>query len=389
MFKRLFSVFLSAVLLFGTSSVVLSAGTPQETIEKNKDKLNQLDDKIMETNEKIATFNKEMDELNSTIEKNNEDINQTEKQIDKTEVQKEQLDEEVSGIQKLAGKRLRAMYMTNLNSSYLTAVITSKNITDLLSKIDAIRRIASIDKSLLQEFEDKKNALNTTITELDSKKSKLQQLKDSNTYSLNEIRVKKQSLEVLVKQFNKEKKAAASVIKENEEKLIANSISVIDSESSTANKLRDAVSTLRGLLPQLNTDSVKKKAQRYINKGNDKISSMSTPQPRPSRGGSGGSGTYKATYTMEATAYYGHSTTATGLKPVRNPNGLSTIAVDPRVIPLGTKVYIPGYGYAIAADTGGAIKGYIIDLFLNSRSECYRWGRRNVTLHVIAYPGEW
>ena len=98
---------------------------------------------------------------------------------------------------------------------------------------------------------------------------------------------------------------------------------------------------------------------------------------------------YKATYTMEATAYAGDTITATGATPVRNPNGLSTIAVDPSIIPLGSKVYIPGYGEAIAADTGGAIKGHRIDLFLNSENECENWGRQNVTLYVLAYPGEW
>lgn len=98
---------------------------------------------------------------------------------------------------------------------------------------------------------------------------------------------------------------------------------------------------------------------------------------------------YKATYTMEATAYAGDTITATGATPVRNPNGLSTIAVDPSIIPLGSKVYIPGYGEAIAEDTGGAIKGHRIDLFLNSENECINWGRRNVTLHILAYPGEW
>lgn len=98
---------------------------------------------------------------------------------------------------------------------------------------------------------------------------------------------------------------------------------------------------------------------------------------------------YKATFNMEATAYTGDTTTATGVTPVRNPNGVSTIAVDPSIIPLGSKVYIPGYGEAIAADTGGAIKGHRIDLFLNSENECENWGRQNVTLYVLAYPGEW
>jgi Uncharacterized protein conserved in bacteria len=110
---------------------------------------------------------------------------------------------------------------------------------------------------------------------------------------------------------------------------------------------------------------------------------------KPADSNDRGNGNYKATYTMVATAYTGHSITSMGLRPVRDPDGLSTIAVDPDVIPLGTKVYIPGYGYAICADTGGAIKGNKIDIYLNSEKDCYNWGRRSVTVHIIAYPGEW
>lgn len=92
----------------------------------------------------------------------------------------------------------------------------------------------------------------------------------------------------------------------------------------------------------------------------------------------------------QATAYSGHGTTATGRKPTYNKGGLSTIAVDPRVIPLGSKVYVDGYGYAIAADTGGAIKGNIVDVYFNSSSEASSWGRKHgIKVLIIAYPGEW
>lgn len=98
----------------------------------------------------------------------------------------------------------------------------------------------------------------------------------------------------------------------------------------------------------------------------------------------------KKRFFMESTAYSGHGTTATGRRPVYNPGGLSTIAVDPRVIPLGSKVWVEGYGYAIAADTGGAIKGNIVDVYFNSSSQCKSWGRKyNVEVLLIAYPGEW
>ena len=60
------------------------------------------------------------------------------------------------------------------------------------------------------------------------------------------------------------------------------------------------------------------------------------------------------------------------------------VAVDPRVIPLGTKLYVEGYGIALAADTGGAIKGNKIDLCYNSRAQCFKFGRRKVVVHVLS-----
>ncbi|MCD7778759.1 MAG: G5 domain-containing protein [Clostridiales bacterium] len=74
----------------------------------------------------------------------------------------------------------------------------------------------------------------------------------------------------------------------------------------------------------------------------------------------------------------GYGITASGIKAQ-----YGVVAVDPRVIPLGTKLYVEGYGYCVAADTGGAIKGNKIDLCFNSYSEAVNYGRRNVTVYVL------
>ncbi len=63
--------------------------------------------------------------------------------------------------------------------------------------------------------------------------------------------------------------------------------------------------------------------------------------------------------------------------------GYGVIAVDPRVIPLGVKLYVPGYGYGVAADVGSAIKGNRIDLGFNSRSGAMAWGKRWVRVQVL------
>ncbi|TQR19366.1 3D domain-containing protein [Psychrobacillus vulpis] len=74
--------------------------------------------------------------------------------------------------------------------------------------------------------------------------------------------------------------------------------------------------------------------------------------------------------------------TSTGINLKRNPD-VKVIAVDPNVIKLGTKVYVEGYGYAIAGDTGGGIKGNKIDVFFSSTNDAYKWGRKNVTIKIL------
>ncbi len=91
---------------------------------------------------------------------------------------------------------------------------------------------------------------------------------------------------------------------------------------------------------------------------------------------------------MLATAYepgprssgrYADGVTATGARARKG-----VVAVDPKVIPLGTRVYIPGYGEAVAADTGGAIKGNRIDLCYNTVREALQFGRRRVKVYILA-----
>ncbi|MBH0229486.1 LysM peptidoglycan-binding and 3D domain-containing protein [Halobacillus yeomjeoni] len=93
-------------------------------------------------------------------------------------------------------------------------------------------------------------------------------------------------------------------------------------------------------------------------------------------------------FTAEATAYTAYCTgcsgvTATGVDLRANPNQ-KVIAVDPNVIPLGSKVYVEGYGTAIAADTGGAIKGNRIDVFIPERSDALAFGRKSVKVQVLS-----
>jgi 3D (Asp-Asp-Asp) domain-containing protein len=80
---------------------------------------------------------------------------------------------------------------------------------------------------------------------------------------------------------------------------------------------------------------------------------------------------------VDAVAYYLPGSTALGV-PVRK----GVVAVDPKLIPLGTKLHVPGYGPGLAADVGYAIRGRIIDLWFPSTAKAQSWGRRTVTITI-------
>lgn len=96
--------------------------------------------------------------------------------------------------------------------------------------------------------------------------------------------------------------------------------------------------------------------------------SITSPALAPARGGG-------RTITVQSTGYALGGRTASGI-----PVGWGVVAVDPSVIPLGTRMTIPGYGEGVAADTGSAVQGAIIDLWFPTTAQALQWGRRTVTI---------
>jgi 3D (Asp-Asp-Asp) domain-containing protein len=86
----------------------------------------------------------------------------------------------------------------------------------------------------------------------------------------------------------------------------------------------------------------------------------------------------EARYVIASAYTYTGSRTSTGRTPA-----VGMVAVDPSVIPMGTRMYVEGYGYAYAADRGGDIKGDRVDLFMEEKSQCLNWGRRKVKIYLL------
>ena len=157
--------------------------------------------------------------------------------------------------------------------------------------------------------------------------------------------------------------------------------------SATAGQLQTAAAERRGYLAQLASDrglTARRiaRAQRTA-RAAERRSEVTAPVPTvlettssapvtPFETASG-----VRTLTVEATAYAIRGRTATGLH-----TAWGVVAVDPSVIPLGTKLTIPGYGEGVAADTGSAVQGARIDLWFPTLAQALGWGRRTVTITI-------
>lgn len=389
--KALLSVGMILLLLSNNSNIVFADPNSSDTqaIQENKVKYEQLDDETMELDAEIGKLNIEIDNLNNQLAKNNSEIEDTENEIITINHKIEEAKLEIEETQKTIDGRVRSMYKSNMATDMIVYLVTSENIFDMLDRVQAISRIISVDKQMIIEINEKKETLDKNAKEIEKKQSDLKKLKKSIESSLGKVNNKKEEQQKLLDDLNSRKDEIMSIIEANEEKLISHPLSIINSDSASISEVQDAVNTLQYMLPQLNSDYVIGLANDAIALGNEKIALSETLPPTSNSLGDVSNSNNLATYSMTATAYTGNGFTATGLKPVRDPNGLSTIAVDPSVIPLGSKVHIEGYGYAIASDTGGAIKGNKIDLYMNSEAECLSFGRRTVTVTIIAYPGQW
>lgn len=171
---------------------------------------------------------------------------------------------------------------------------------------------------------------------------------------------------------------------------------IIKSNGSMANNkqatIQNGVKGQKQILTNVtyeNGKEVSKKtlSEKIIKKSIDKIIVQGTYPVVPlSRGGD--MMAYSRIIKVKATAYsavhgIGKTYTSSGRKAVRNSDSYSTIAVDPNVIPIGTKLFVEGYGFAVAADTGTAIKGNAIDVFFDTRRESSKWAVKYVNVYVL------
>ena len=340
--------------------------------EKNvvEQEISQLQSEVAVSLEEVSQITVGLEELRQEIETQKETIIETEQDIEAQEIVVQERYE-------YAADQLQAMQKNEINQNIIVSLLSAESFTDLLSKMVAVARLTGASEERIIEAQNEKEKLDTLQEELvahkktlDAKETETVQQKEQLDSKVANLRTnltnnEKQLAELTAQEENIRAEMAAkeAAAKEAAAKAAA--------EQAATTK----VATKEAKNVQVSTAAVKQPEKSNSNT----TQTQSAPAPKQESSSAG------SWMSVQATGYStqqpGLSTrTATGIDLRVNPR---VIAVDPSVVPLGSLVEVQGLGVYIAGDTGGAIKGRIIDIHYSSVSQALSWGRRNVNIRII------
>lgn len=293
-------------------------------------------------NEKLAEVSEitiALDKLGLEIEQQETTINQTEEEIVAQEIVVESRYEHTA-------EQLKAMQMSEVNQNLIIGLFQSESLSDFINRIYTASVLTSANEEQLREAhleQEKLNALKEDLlvskTELDDKKSEINDQKEALDGKLAGLK---------------------TTLANNQSKL--KELNTKEASLQTANTSSPATAQAPKTV----------KASSSVEKAEVQVAAPSSDQ-------SGSWMTFESTgYSTQQRGLSTH--TAMGINLLVNPR---VIAVDPRQIPLGSLVEVQGMGVYVAGDTGGAIKGRIIDVHFPTVGQAMNWGRRNVKIRVL------
>ena len=261
--KKILSAVLAATLVI--TSVTPTFATPNEEVIQNQKKYDEFTQKIEEINDKIYTLNGEIEPLIASIDSNNAQIKQIKVEVENTENEIKAAKEDIAKTEEVLGKRVRELYKSGGQSSYIMLLFTADSFNDLISKIESTSRLVKIDKKIVKELEDKQNSLNEKIKSLEQKNEELVKINEETKKSLSECEAKKAEQA----QFEVEFLAVS------ERQLVSPQYAVIEDSSSSIDSLNSAISQLRNIRDnQLKSSIVKEEVNEKIETAKSKVSEL-------------------------------------------------------------------------------------------------------------------
>lgn len=288
--KKIISTVLAATMTFGVGHSVFA--TPltddqKQQMEQGQDKYADINSKIRELEDKIDGLSAKIEPLFFQVEKNKEEIAKTEESISTVKGQIEESKKKIEKQQEVLGQRIRATYKSGGQASYLTALLDSNGIGDLLSRVQAISKVMGMDKQVIDELTSEKEKLDSQVKELEDKTSELNKLNSETQSKIDELNKMKAEQEGVIKDMKAEQEKVVGELAPLERQLIEQWTSKINSNSSI-NDLNQAMTALRGLRNQIKTPEVDAEAVQAIEKAKDLIETKKAEEAvssAPNRGG--------------------------------------------------------------------------------------------------------
>ena len=401
--KRLVAITLTSFILLSTS-IVANAETSQEIqnseskLEQNAELINQKETEQKMILTELQDMQSGLHEIENEMSKNKEEVSLMEQKIDETKKMIEEkkaeivvLEDKVLARKGIMEERLVSIHNNDQASLIIEILVDSENFNELIQRVTAVSTVLNADKDLLESQQQDLKKIETEKLEIDKQE---QILEEQN----NMLATKQVNLEQ-----NLQKRQEIFTAVQEKYNTISNEISLAENDKQVIqDQLKSAQANLKSEQEAATARakaSAEKAAQQLAEQPaqqpavvkqpsapkNDSNSNTSTSTVKEVSKSNESTNKAKELY-VSATAYSHESSitglTATGYNIKANPN-MKLIAVDPSVIPLGTKVWVEGYGEAVAGDTGGAIKGHKIDVLMPSSAQAISWGRKTVKIVIL------
>jgi 3D (Asp-Asp-Asp) domain-containing protein/peptidoglycan hydrolase CwlO-like protein len=249
-------------------------------------------------------------------------------------------------------EQVRALY-TSEQPDVLAVFLGAGSIEDAIDGVDSIHRAADATSGVLDEAQAARVRVGSLLRRQTERRGELRHLRRSAVTRTQELASARGDRVAYISELQ-----AEQVLNEQQ---IAEAVAAAEAAQAAAS-VQTAVAETAPSISSIG-------AQTIVDAPEPE------PQPPPQPSPQAPVAQTGKTLTVVATAYTLRGTTTTGI-----PTGYGVVAVDPTVIPLGTRMTIPGYGEAVAADTGGAIKGLRIDVWVPTAAEAAQWQWRTVTI---------
>ncbi|MFW2488255.1 NlpC/P60 family protein [Clostridium chromiireducens] len=239
----MFAVALALVTQISVVAAPISNQTQQSQLEQNKNSLKEAQDKREELEASIENLDNQIEDYMMKIEENKKSINSTENDIKTTKKQITQVEEEVKNQQDVLDQRVRAMYI-NGQSSYLKILLDSENFSDLITRVEAVRKIIGIDKKIISDLNDKKSVVESKKASLEVKYGDLLTLKNENEDKLTNLNSNIADQKKLIVEAKDQERLYASKVDESQALVntTMNQVNKIRSEAPRVNASRGTTS---------------------------------------------------------------------------------------------------------------------------------------------------